>query len=642
MKPWIKGLTVVFIVSIVFSLFSLTSKIATEQKSKLVEISVPINEVMQLARITGRDFGEILGELKQAGVTSLAVEETTVRDFIEKGWILVLKGWQIMDHQRFLGVENELAKRIISREDFNPESYYIFSRDKAIFDKLKAALSSRGYEIVTGEGNSIYVIQEINGRSGFSGIGLGFDQQSINFAISSGFNVVLMMKDVKGKTAQEIKQVSKVFDENISVLILQNNEIPQESEAAKLLFNAIKEKGIRLGVDEFKETESLKKGIGEKGYDIVRVYNRPAHKWMEEYLLAVRDRNDRLLYLHLFLSGDEDLVRYNKEHIKNIYDDVISAGFKPGLYPKKASSFSKDQISSLALVLIPSVASLGLMPGLYYLLRILEIKESHALLSSIGLWGIILILALIDFSLFRSASSLMVSIIYPCLAISREMPVDESIVKNLGQRIASGILTLGRATALTFAGALLITGICSDMDFIVGLEKFRGIKAMYIAAFLLIGLIYIRFQYGKVPLNKPLFTVGNLFTLSLAVGILYVLINRTGNFSAIPIPKFELYFRIWLEEMLPVRPRTKEFLIGFPALVLAGGIKNPKRPGQFRLLLAIGLLGELSMINTFSHFHANAVISIVRSFEGILLGSFIGSLVLIGFLTLCRKGNERE
>jgi hypothetical protein len=641
-KPAIKGLTVIFIISIAFSLFSLTSKIATEQKSRVVEISVPVSEIEQLARITGRAPGEILGELKSAGVTSLAVEETTVKDMINRGRILVIKGWQLMDHQRFLGVENDLARQIIIRKNFNPESYYIFTRDKAIFDKLKIAMFSRGYEIITEEGEGTYLIQEVKGRGGFNEIGLGLDRSIVEAATSSGFNVVLMLKGVKGKTAQEIEQISEIFDEDISVLILQNNEIPQRTEAADILFSTIKEKGIRLGLDEFKETESLKKGIGKKGYDIVRVYNRPPHKWMEEYLLAVRDRNDRLLYLHLFLSGDEDLVRYNKEHIKSIYDDVISAGFKPGFYPEKASSFSKNQTSSLAMALLPIVASMGLAPGLFYLLRIFKMKESYALLYSYGFLSLMWMLALMDFSFFRIAASLTASVLYPCLAVCREMPINGSTTKNLRRGIASGLLTLARATALTSAGALLITGICSDMDFIVGLEKFRGIKAMYIAAFVLIGFIYIWFQYGRVSLNKPLFTVGNLFALALAGGILYILINRTGNFSVVPIPKWELYFRIWLEEVLPVRPRTKEFLIGFPALVLAGGLKNPQRPWQFRLLLVGGLLGELSMINTFSHFHANALISIVRSLEGILLGSFIGTLALIGFFTLCRKGNERE
>ncbi|TYP57816.1 DUF5693 family protein [Thermosediminibacter litoriperuensis] len=633
-----KGLIALFILALVVSLYSVVGKISIEQKNRVVEISVPMHEVEALSRITGRRPVEILEEFRSAGLTSLAVEETTVKDMMNRGKILVLNGWQLLDYDSFFGVANNLVRDILSQKDFNPRSYYIFTKDREIYRKLKTAMASRGYDINAAEGGGIYVIQEVKGAGGFTEIGLGIDLDSLENARSLGLNIVVMLKGVKEKTAEEIKLLDELFDREMSVLVLQNNEMPRKVEAAELLLKAVKGKSIRLGLDEFKEAGNLKKFLQQNGYNAVRVYNRPPHRWMEEYLLAVRDRNDRLLYLHLFMSGDEDLVSYNKMHIKEIYNDVISRDFIAGVYPQKASVFSKTPTSTVATSLLPIMASMGLGLGVYHLLKLSGVLEKTALAVSYALILAMGLFAALDFSTFRSGASLLASVLYPCLGIYREMTIKRKHPSNYRQALKEGIFTLLRATGIAATGALLITGISGDVDFILGIEKFRGIKAMYISSFIIIALLYIKLQHGSIPLRKPVLSIGNLIAVALAGGILYILINRTGNFSVIPIPKWELYFRIWLEEVLPVRPRTKEFLIGFPALVLAGGLKNTERPLWSRLLMVTGLLGEVSMVNTFSHYHVNALISIIRSVEGLILGGFIGALALGGYYICAGKG----
>jgi ABC-type nitrate/sulfonate/bicarbonate transport system permease component len=107
----------------------------------------------------------------------------------------------------------------------------------------------------------------------------------------------------------------------------------------------------------------------------------------------------------------------------------------------------------------------------------------------------------------------------------------------------------------------------------------------------------------------------------------------------IPIPAWELKLRDLLERVLLIRPRTKEFLLGHPALVLAGaGLGKGKwwRP----YLVTLAAVGQASLLNTFVHLHTPFLISLARSLLGLLLGAAIGSLLTLAGYYLVRGGRR--
>jgi hypothetical protein len=109
------------------------------------------------------------------------------------------------------------------------------------------------------------------------------------------------------------------------------------------------------------------------------------------------------------------------------------------------------------------------------------------------------------------------------------------------------------------------------------------------------------------------------------VGAVGFMLLRSGN-SGIEID-VELVLREQLEDLFAIRPRTKEFLIGFPALVLAIVAAARSRHGWW--LYAVAAIGTASAINTFTHFHSPLVISLLRTVYGMGLGFVVG-LALLG------------
>ena len=55
----------------------------------------------------------------------------------------------------------------------------------------------------------------------------------------------------------------------------------------------------------------------------------------------------------------------------------------------------------------------------------------------------------------------------------------------------------------------------------------------------------------------------------LILALFAFMISRTGNDNPAGVSSVELAFRSLLEKILIVRPRTKEFLIGHPAMIVA-------------------------------------------------------------------------
>ncbi len=230
---------------------------------------------------------------------------------------------------------------------------------------------------------------------------------------------------------------------------------------------------------------------------------------------------------------------------------------------------------------------------------------------------------------------------------------------NFG-RVITAIGLVIEVSIFSFIGGLFIVGMLSETRFIVGAEQFRGVKLLLVTPFLLLtaamaaGLTrpLVRVREWKKQVNGALrafvgqpLLVGESILLLVILGALGILLLRSGNISS-AAPAIEHQARAWLESSFWVRPRTKEFLLGHPALFIAALIWLTKRPlacgfgpGQQRLipaLLLVAALGQASIANTFSHLHTPLSISLLRTINGVWLGILVGIIFMIVWLLVRR------
>jgi hypothetical protein len=110
------------------------------------------------------------------------------------------------------------------------------------------------------------------------------------------------------------------------------------------------------------------------------------------------------------------------------------------------------------------------------------------------------------------------------------------------------------------------------------------------------------------------------------LGLLWI---RSGNDAGEAVSGIELKFRHLLDRVLIVRPRTKAFLIGHPALFLCFLLAARRKTPHYLLvaLLLLGAIGQGDLLNTFCHLHTPLVVGIWRAALGIGIGLLIGALV---------------
>ncbi|GEM_PF-2534993 len=189
---------------------------------------------------------------------------------------------------------------------------------------------------------------------------------------------------------------------------------------------------------------------------------------------------------------------------------------------------------------------------------------------------------------------------------------------------------------LSLAGGVIVSAVISDTVFMIKLEQFGGVKyalSLPVAAV----LTYLVFKNRGELTGRGLALTGGLILL---FGIIFAVASvRSGNFN-VPLFPFEESLRGFLENAFRARPRAKEFLIGYPCLLLGLNMLYEERFKEFKLpaiiLVSVGVFGLTSVVNTFCHAHIPFLMSMLRSVYGAVLG-LLGGAILIKLSRLLRR-----
>ena len=200
------------------------------------------------------------------------------------------------------------------------------------------------------------------------------------------------------------------------------------------------------------------------------------------------------------------------------------------------------------------------------------------------------------------------------------------------------------------------------LSLMIKTHQFLGVKVALLLPLLWAGILALFWDEEAKRLHRPSAAflkrrLAGVNTLTrwqvMAVGILGLAalglyLARSGNF-VVPVPEVEVWMRTQLERWLVARPRTKEFLIGYP-LLLVGLYWTQARinPPWGQAVTVVGSVAAVSMVNTFCHIHSPITLGLLRTLYGIILGTLLGLiLILLSFLVAGKhlgihRGTGRE
>jgi hypothetical protein len=624
-----------------------------ESDFKQVELVMSLNELRELSYQEGYDEIELLAKIKNSGINSIAVHEDTLESLILSGKILYFS-------DRELNKLNFFLKSFDPFKKFQPspgEAYIIFN-NKDDYLRIKENLQRQlGEDLVRDLAFFPYMGLKVKGSDEkLADLGLGFSEEDIELVRNLGFQVILRLKNFSQINKEDIEFKFKESDKagKISGIIFEGETVLGYPSKENLLFTAelLKIKEYPFGIIEFAGQKGIETVAHQASELAVRVHSITKEeieiisiqKAIERWIRAAKERKVRIFYIKPFMKSNFNLVEDNLSYIRTIKEELEVNGFSTGRASILSTPYQEPKIFILLLIL-------GVISGGLILLKdVFNIKKYQE--YSLLLLGILfsLVLFFLNQEIFLiKLMALLAALIFPTLAIinnqryflgniDSKLKDTQDFSKNnpsFIQMIKEVLSGFFRIILITLSGALLIAALLSNNKFMLGIEQFSGIKISYLVPlFLVLAIMWLNVNKGKLMIleniKKPVLIEHIIIMVFFAL-FLVIYISRSGNFSFLPVLSIEEKIRIFLEKTLIARPRNKEFLIGYPALLLAMSM-NFLKVKEFKIpVIIIGTIGPVTLINTFCHIHTPLLFSMLRTFNGIWLGLVLGLIIITIF-----------
>ncbi|MBO5366724.1 MAG: hypothetical protein J6A39_08910, partial [Peptococcaceae bacterium] len=477
-------------------------------------------------------------------------------------------------------------------------------------------------------------------------IGVGFDLNGITRMSDLGLGIVPQLRSWANPTDESLRKAFTEIEEmpNMEYLLFNDKAIPGYPNKIRAVANLLKDDAgnskITIGTIEFSD----QKGLNQLGVllnkDVIRLHtiantemaNMTPDTALDRWLLAARERNMRSLLVRFFdIATPGSNLQGNLEYIESIQQGLLDSGFVlDQTYRKPASVYTNNLL--LALI------GVGVAAGVMLILLEMRLPKLSILvmLSGTAVW---LALLLVDPIMAKKMMSLLSVITFPTLSCLLFMKPEASSVRK-------AVLTLLKMCAISYIGAILMVGMMADILFMLKLDQFIGVKLAHVVPIVAVPFIlYIwneekPLTFVKQLLEKALDYKWTILGVLVAVaGVIYL--SRTGN-SGAELSAAESAMRTFLNDVMGVRPRSKEFLIGYPFALLLFWMGASRKNW---LLTIPAIIGQVSLVNTYAHIHTALIMSMQRSLNGLILGIAVGLLLIAGvkvLLIIYHKMEQRE
>jgi hypothetical protein len=599
---------------------TLSERIRIERDYRAVELVVDYNEAAALAGATGKPVVEVLSALREAGATGVGVSEESIASLVDTG------------RARLTAVgppaDATVGSPFVSVAIPDPVLRKQAAENLSVKWSLVGALDDASALLIPG---SIGDLEHV---------GIGWDPRRIDDVRQSGLTPIARPLDSPViSTAGLRRTFEELGKADFRGVLFQGKFVLGNSALLSETANEIRERGLQYYAIELEVqagTEELARLL--RG-EVIRTHSIGENELgkmtpdsaVARFTRGVRERNIRCCFVRLFLDrACPDPLELNAEYVRSLRRDVAASGCLVGA----ASVLQPFNLGHQrdALIGLGAGAGLGLL-----LLFVLGPGRLWWVCFAVGAAFCAAVPRLHPLGSHISALAAVV-----CLPLTGVLLL--RLDRPGGNMAARMFLGVALAAACAGLGGWLAAGLLSDSMLMVKVGQFRGVKVALYAPILLAGCIYgMQLFHDDRPLGRRLLEgvrrgLG-FFRLQLTLGTFLVVIvalagaayglARSGNAASSTVSGFERLIRESLEMLLVYRPRTKEFLLGHPALVLAGYFAARGRTTPALLCGVVGTVGLTSLANTFCHIHTPLMATVLRSLFGLVLGAVLGAVAVL-------------
>jgi len=627
-----------------------------ERAAHRVEIVMDFTDFTALARSYNYDQTAFLVALRRAGLTSLAVQEQLGGTINTSQNAVIYPGQALIDQARLAPLGDPLFAALAKGNKLSPDELYLAVYDAGTWQRFKTHLAidfePRAVRVLRAQ--PPYVIAIRTQVDYFSNVSLGIPIETMDLAKHLGFFLVPRIQNDERFNAAQIDATFDAFlgKRKVSTVIFfgLRNQVLGFPKAIDGTADAFKRTRLNFGTIETYDVKQVQDGNDDLARKIPGQTTRvqaiakleldklKPENVIARYLLGARERNVRVIYLRPFSHawGERSIEATNVEMVRQIAEGLKTRGFKLG----RATPIPPFRINP-AIVALASLA----VPGIVLVLcALFGIGNTRLAIALIGLDLVFYggTLAIHHDMLARKALALAGGIAFAVAGVCMTAPIfrSRSAEASTPAAILAGLRILAIALGTTLGGALVVVGLLSTPLLMEEIDRFTGVKLVLLlppivalALYLLTPFFNARLDDPRAAANAPI-RLYQLIAGAVLLGVAYVVLVRSGNQSDIVPSSFELALRSNLTAVLSVRPRFKEFLVGFPFLMLLPALLPIDRK-RFGWLLVLGIgIGLADCVDTFSHLHTALDVSLLRIAIGAVLGIIIGALAIVVYRAL--------
>ncbi len=631
------------VLGVVLSALSLVGRARMEMAPSPVEIALEWGDAVRSSSAQRVPLARWLASMRHNGARGITLDVQTVRDLAEDGRLTL---WSRAGAAPFFPQVAHL-----------PAAYcfVISCPDAALFKRVRASLNEG-----TGEFAPVPLgtdtLAVVRSNLALQTWPVGLDPLALREVRGAGMEPLARLGDWVGLTPARLDAVLRAAKHDGARIIVAGDPAPGNATLLPEFARLLRKNRLSLAWVEGEPTRGTPVVARESRGFVVRTHvvssldtlRLEPGEMVDRFARAARERNVRLYLVRLprQLSGEADADgRFGRDSWAQQRDFVAAlAGEtrenrwrvlgRPTLPVGLAKRFGVGNRSEKKAGQARFGAGIAVV-GASLLLVGLFVPLSGRAVRDGTLFGLALVAVLHPFAGFGAqVLALGASLTFPILALAWS-----GLGRRGGIRMAG--FALLRATAISLAGGLVVAATLDDWTYWSKVADFWGTKAAAVGPvagvlLLLLGEFWpganprrcwIRARRRAKALGRRAFPLRDIGLAALAGGVVALWLARSGNDSGVAVSALEWKFRALLETLFVARPRTKEFSLCHPALVMGALLLPTRRRHLAWPLLALGAIGQISVVNSFAQANNPLYIATWRSLLALLLGGALGLLL---------------
>jgi len=586
------------------SLVSLYFRYEVEERNKAACICAEADVIDSFSQAQGLSLAQGLSKLKVSGLTSVVIPEEYGSDLAARGELQLKDG-------RFVTGSSAAMQRLLQGLNIR-------------YPKM-AGFAGQG------DAGTALAVPDIGL---IRGVSVGLNPDTAKAAHDAGLTIIARCANPPGASATTVEETVKWARQlGASIFLPEGEQVLGRRDSLDTFLDALSRHEMLYASAEFAKIGGDENVVEKAPSLVLRLHSAQSQELdkmtldeaLDRYARAARERNQRMLLVRpISFAAEKPLDAFGTfiEKIKHETERQGGAIGEP--HPFEESNVPQALFVAISLSIIPiTLWTLGAFVRKLWIFALLTFVLAWLSAAAYGVIEKPFVTTLTTEA--RPLMALVAALVFPTAAF---------IILDR-RRARWWVWEYLVISLISLTGGLAVAGLLNGLEYFIHAKQFLGVKFAHLAPILIIGA-YFFFRFGLVKnLNGPV-QWGRAFLALAVLGALGFMLARTGNDNPAAVSGTELRFRYLLDVILFVRPRTKEFLVGHPFLILGiafllwsrkDELRFEKWKGWITLCLMLGAIGQTSIVNTMCHIHTPLLLSLARIGVGWVAGGIIGGAV---------------